>query len=161
MNLLFSNYCSCLKHCGGMIWLHEPLALTPLVRKKSIRGSFSVPPRASCYGHKINNSISPFQPGHPIRNTSLLTGPIKEIQTLRIYGNLVHMSCSLVSRWVLLSIQWDLGRCGGEGRCCECLQGLGLHHWHRALVKAASCSVPAAESLQKGEQRRGNASFTF
>lgn len=86
--------------------MHETLDLTPaLLRKKSNRDSFSVPPRASYYGHKVNNSLSPFQPGHPVRNTSLLTGPIKEIQACRIYGSLVQMSCSLVSRWVLLSIQ--------------------------------------------------------
>lgn len=137
--------------------MHEPLDLTPLVRKKSIRGSFSVPPRASYYGHKINNSMSPFQPGRPVRNTSLLTGPIKEIQTLRIYGSLVQMSCSLVSRWVLLSIQWDLGQCGGGAvTAVNVSEG-----WGCIIGTAVSCSNPAAESLQKGEQRRGNASFTF
>lgn len=132
--------------------------------KNNIRGSSSVPPEASCYGHKVNNSISPFQPGHPVRNTSLLTGPLQEIQTLRLDGSLVQMSCSPVSRWVLLSIQWGLGQRGGgavPGRCCECLWGPGLRHWHRALVNVVSCSLPAAESLQKGKQRRGNAIFTF
>lgn len=153
MNLLFSNYCSCLKHCGGMIWLHETLDLTPaLLRKKSSRDSFSVPPWAT-------KLISPFQPGHPVRNTSLLTGPVKEIQTFRIYGSLVQMNRSPVSRWVLLSIQWGLGWCGGravpgEGECWEYLWELGLHHCHWALVNAVSHSVPAAESLLRASKER-------
>lgn len=143
MNLLFSHYCSCLKHCGGMIWVHEPLDLIPaLVRAKSIRGSFYVPPRASYNGCKVNNSISHFQPGHPLRDTSFLTGPIKEIQTLGTDGSLVEMSCSLVRRWVLLSIQWGLGKWGGAvaGGCCEFLWGLGLHHWYRVLVIVSNSS---------------------
>lgn len=148
MNLLFSNYCSCLKHCGGMIWLHETLDLTPaLLRKKSSRDSFSVPPRASYHGHKVNNSVSLFQPGHPVRNTSLLTGPIKEIQTFRIYGSLVQMSCSLVSRRALLSIQWDLGWCGGravpeEGEWWENLRA-GVASLPLSFSK---CSVPQCPS---------------
>lgn len=137
--------------------MHEPLDLTPaLVRKKSIIGSSSVPPQASYCGHKVNNSVSAFQPEHPVRNTSLLTGPIKEIQTLRIDGSLVQMCCSPSSEtWGSVEEELSLGDCH------ESVQGPGLHHWHRALLNVVSCSVPAAESLQKGKQRSENASFTF
>lgn len=101
-----------------------------------------VPPWASYNGCKVNNSISHFQPGHPLRDTSFLTGPIKEIQTLGTDGSLVEMSCSLVRRWVLLSIQWGLGKWGGAvaGGCCEFLWGLGLHHWYRVLVIVSNSS---------------------